>query len=407
MPTFRYRAYGTRGELAEGDVDAVSETAATDLLWTQGLTAFEMRPEGETGKPWWQRDLLSIRSGSRKGELAAFTREFATLNGAEVPLDDTLRILSEQATSAGMRALATSLLADVLDGASLSDAMHRRPRIFPPDYVNVVRAGEIGGTVDVVFGELANLLERRAEVRAQIQSALIYPAILIGLSLLSVGIIIGGTVPSIAPIFSDNGRPMPASMSIIISIEGHWREALIALAILASAISAMATLIARRPASRLAYQRRLLRLPAYGAFTLKRETARFARTLGTLLRAGVPLLQAATSARTVITNGHIAAGMDRAIDAIREGTTLYRALSAETVLPPFALRIISIGEESGKLDRMLIRLAEMLEQQTQHSIERFMSALTPALTVGIAILIGGMIMMVISAILSINDIPSG
>jgi general secretion pathway protein F len=406
MPTFRYRAYGARGELAEGDVDAVSETAATELLWTQGLTAFEMRQEGEAGKPWWRRDLLPARSGSRKGELAAFTREFATLNGAEVPLDDALRILSEQATSAGMRALAASLLADVLDGATLSDAMHKRPRVFPLDYVSVVRAGEIGGTVDVVFGELANLLERRAEVRAQIQSALIYPVILIGLSLFSIGIIIGGLVPSIAPIFADNGRPMPAAMNMIISIEGHWREALIALAVLAAAIAAAATLIARRPASRLAYERRLLRLPVYGAFALKRETARFARTLGTLLRAGVPLLQAATSARTVITNGHVGAGMDRAIDAIREGTTLYRALRTETVLPPIALRIISIGEEAGKLDRMLIRLAEMFEQQTRHSIERFMSALTPALTVGIAIMIGGMILTVMGAILSINDIPS-
>ena len=405
MATFRYRAYGMGGELADGDIDAISEDAATDLLWRRGLTAFEIRAEGEAGKPWWQRDLLSIRTGARKGELAAFTREFATLNGAEVPLDDALRILSEQATSTGMRALAASLLADVLDGASLSDAMHSRPRIFPPDYVSVVRAGEIGGTVDVVFGELADLLERRAEVHAQIQSALVYPVILIGLSLLSVGIIIGGTVPSIAPIFADNGRQMPASMSAIISIEGHWREVLIALAVLASAIAATATLIARRPASRLAYQRRLLHLPVYGAFTLKRETARFARTLGTLLRAGVPLLQAATSARAVIGNGHIRAGMDRTIEAIREGTSLYRALSAETVLPSFALRIISIGEESGKLDRMLIRLAEMLERQTQHSIERFMSALTPALTVGIAILIGGMIMTVISAILSINEIP--
>jgi general secretion pathway protein F len=405
MPTFRYRAYGIRGELAEGDVDAVSENAATDLLWTQGLTAFEIRPGGEAGKPWWQRDLFQMRIGSSKGELTAFTREFATLNGAEVPLDDALRILSEQATSAGMRALAVSLLADVLDGATLSDAMHRRPRIFPPDYVSVVRAGEIGGTVDVVFGELANLLERRAAVRAQIQSALIYPVILIGLSLLSVGIIIGGTVPSIAPIFADNGRPMPASISLIISIEGHWQEALIALAVLVAASAGAATLIARQPASRLAYQRRLLRLPVFGAFALKRETARFARTLGTLLRAGVPLLQAATSARSVIINGHIGAGMDRAIDAIREGSTLYRALRTETVLPPFALRIISIGEEAGKLDRMLIRLAEMLEQQTRQSVERFMSVLTPALTVGIAILIGSMIMTVISAILSINEIP--
>src|SRR5712691_9042688 len=184
MPTFRYRAYGMRGELAQGMVEAASERAAGDALWTRGLTAFDLGPaDGHTAK-WWQRELFST-TGSGRVDLASFTREFATLSAAEIPLDDALRILSEQATSAATRTLAAGLLADVLNGAALSDAMQKRPEVFPADYLSVMRAGETGGAIAEVLGELADLLERRMEVRARVQSALVYPAILIALSMVS------------------------------------------------------------------------------------------------------------------------------------------------------------------------------------------------------------------------------
>lgn len=404
MPTFRYRAYGSNGQLAEGTLDAISENVATDVLWTRGLTAFELHLARSAASPWWRRELFSSGDSFRPEDLTAFTREFATLNAAEVPLDDALRILSEQAISRKMQALSETLLADILDGATLSDAMQRRSDVFPIEYISVVRAGEIGGTVGEVFGELADLLERRAEVRAKIQSALTYPAILIGLSIISVAIVAGGLIPSIAPIFVENGRPMPTVLSAIITAEAYWREILLAFAIIAVLLAATVAVISRLPSSRLTSERFLLRLPIYGPFALRNETARFSRTLGTLLRAGVPMLQAVIAARAVIANGYVNAGMERAIDAVREGSTLHRALRTETAFPAIALRVISIGEEAGKLDRMLIRLAEMFEQQTQHTIDRFMSVLTPALTVTIAVVIGGLIMTVISAILSINDI---
>jgi general secretion pathway protein F len=162
-------------------------------------------------------------------------------------------------------------------------------------------------------------------------------------------------------------------------------------------------MVLRRPDLRLRLDRRLLKLPGLGAFLLQQETARFARTLGTLVRAGVPLLQASTSARAVLGNRHIAAAMNGAIDKVREGASLHQALGAASVLPSIALRMISIGEEAGKLATMLLRVARMFETQTQRSVDRFMTILTPVLTVVIAVLVGGVIMAVMNAILSINS----
>jgi general secretion pathway protein F len=405
MPTFRYRAYGVRGDLAEGSIEAASQEAASDTLWAQGLTPFEFRTADRSGMPWWRRELFAGQ-GSRRADLASFTREFATLSAAEIPLDDALRIVCEQGTSKRMQAIAATLLADVMNGMALSDAMEKYREIFPADYLSVVRAGEIGGRTGQVLEELADLLERRMEVRAKIQSSLIYPTVLIVLALASLGIIVGGLVPSIAPIFTGSGKPMPGGIQFLVALHSMWLEILTVI-ILATLLAVAAGIVAlRRPATRLAFDRLQLKTPIVGTFLLRQETARFARTLGTLLKAGVPLFQAATSARTVIGNRHIAAGVDDAIESIREGAALHRALQSAAPLPSSAVRMISIGEEAGKLDRMLMKLAVTFEQQTQRGIDRFVTILTPLLTVVIAILVGSLVIAVMNAILSINDLAA-
>jgi general secretion pathway protein F len=189
-------------------------------------------------------------------------------------------------------------------------------------------------------------------------------------------------------------------------LQESWFEIVVGAAFAALAILGTISVATRKPGVRQALDRFKLRVPVFGAFLLQQETARFARTLGTMLKAGVPLIQAAKSACSVIGNRHIAAGMDRAIEAIHQGTALHRALRKETVLPAIALQMISVGEEAGKLDRMLTRVAIMLERQIQSSIDRFMSALTPALTVGIALMVGALILPVMTAVLSLNDLAA-
>jgi general secretion pathway protein F len=284
MVTFRYRAYGVRGELAEGSIDAASQDAANDLLWTQGLTSFEMHLIDRSPEPWWKRDLF-VGGGPNQAELASFTREFATLNAAEVPLDDALRIVAEQQTTPGMRKVVAEVLAEVLNGRTLSDAMQKHPKVFSADYLSVVRAGEIGSTLGQVFEELADLLDRRMELRARTQSLLIYPAVLIVLTLVSLAIIVGGLIPSIAPIFAESGKPMPASMGMLVTLQAHWMEISVLILLVGGGLGIAAVVALRRPEIRLAFDRFKLKIPSLGPLMLQQETARFARTLGTLLKA--------------------------------------------------------------------------------------------------------------------------
>ena len=405
MPTFRYRAYGLDGGFAEGTLDAASLDAANDVLWSKGLSPIQMRAADESGTKWWNRDIV-IGRGSSRADLVAFTREFAMLNAADIPLDDALRILQAQASSSRLRLLVEGLLSEVLNGMPLSDAMLKQPKVFPADYIAVVRAGEIGGTLGDVLVELAELLERRAEIRARVQSALIYPCMLVALSLGALAIIIGGLIPSIAPIFSQSGKPMPASIEFMLALKERWFEITTGAVLVAVAIVGAVSVAIRKPETRERLDRLKLRVPVIGSFLLQQEAARFSRTLGTMLKAGVPLIQATKSACSVIDNRYIASGMDRAIEAVHQGMALHRALRNEAVLPAIALQMISVGEEAGKLDRMLTRVAIMLERQIQSSIDRFMSALTPALTVGIALMVGALIMPVMNAVLSINDLAA-
>jgi general secretion pathway protein F len=402
MTTFRYQAYALNGEFAEGSIEAGSVDLASEMLWAQGVTPFKINAIGQSSTKWWKREVFSSSKIKRK-DLVSFTRQFVTLSAAEIPLDDTLRILSDQATSPAVRSLVQALLSDIQNGATLSEAMQRQPGVFATDYISIVRAGELGGKVSEVFSELADLLERRMEVHGRIQSALVYPCILVVLSLVALSVIVGALVPSIAPMLAESGKPVPVAIQFLLMVQTRRMEILAGGAIVAIGATLATSIMLRRPGSREALDRFVLKLPVVGPFLVHQETARFARTLGTMLQAGVPLLQAANAAKAVVSNRHLAGTMETAIESIGQGVALNRALRNETDLPDIALRMISVGEESGKLDRMLTRVAIMFEQQTQRGIERFMSMLTPMLTAAIAMLVGALILPIMNSVLSIND----
>jgi len=405
MPTFRYRAYGLDGAVAEGTVDAATSDAASELLWGRGLSPYQLRPATGGGTKWWNRD-ITIGGGSRRTDLLAFTRDFSMLNAAGIPMDNALHILKAQASTPRLRMLIESLLADVLNGVSLSDAMQKQPEVFPQDYIAIVRAGETGGRLAGVLVELAELLSQRAEIRQRVQSALIYPSLLVVLSVATLSVILGSLIPSIAPIFSQGGKPLPASLGFMLAIRDHWLEIVILIGIVASALAGVFTAAYRKPEGRKRLDHWKLRVPLIGSFLLSQETARFTRTLGSMLKAGVPLSQAAKSSAALVRNRYIAESLDRAIEAIHQGSSLNGALREDAVLPSIALQMIAVGEEAGKLEQMLTNVALMLESEVQSWIDRFMSALTPALTVGIALLVGGLILPVMNAVLSITDMAA-
>jgi len=406
MAAFTYRAYSSLGDVEEGQIQAKTREDAEEELWRRGLTPLETRETSGRAEAGGGRVALFGGKRLKPQQLASFTREFATLEQADVPLDQSLRLLSTQNATPALRDLAKEILRHIVDGASLSESLTRQQGVFAADYINVVRAGESMGNVGQSLGDLAEMLERRLEVRARIQSSLVYPVLLIVLAIFSTGVVLGTLVPNIAPIFSDNGKPMPAGLQFIIDAESNWPIIIGALIALGLGVFLFFRYAAERPALRTQIDHFYLRLPAVGPWLSQHETARFTRTLGSMTRAGVPLLQGLESARAVVVNRHISGEIDTAIETVRSGGSLSAALAKADGVPLVATQMIAIGEEVGKLDDMLLRVATMFERQTQRSVERVVGLMTPILTIFIAAVVGGLIMTVMDAVLGINDLAS-
>ncbi len=402
--TYRYTGYTRAGAITEGRLQAISLEEAIEMLWERGLTPLETREDGaRASERWWRLELLSPRKPSRR-DVASFTREFATLAQSDIPLDDALRIVSEQSGTTRMQPVIASLLEAVLDGAHLSDAMARHPEAFQDDYVNMARVGEASGNMARVFGELADLLERRLDLAGRLTSALVYPSVLIVMALASIIVVMGVLVPNLAPMFADSGKSMPTMIALIVRMRESWPLIVTVALVMGMGAFGMGATMLRSNHMRRAADRILLGLPLAGTLSGEQNFARFSRTLGSLLRTGVPMLPALASARSAVRNRHIGSGLEASLETVRDGQSLGRALLGRPGIPRVALRMIMVGEETGKLDEMLLRTAFVLEQQSQRRIERLMTLLTPALTIAIAGLVGGLMLTVMNAILSVNEL---
>jgi general secretion pathway protein F len=418
VATFQYKAYTSKGAVATGTIVAEGIDAAIDALYGSGLTPFEtygvadaLPHRSEVSRPplrqsdpsVWQREIFESNRFSLK-QLTAFTVELATLTDSGLPLDAAFRIIAGPGAAAKTARLASELLKDVLAGAQLSEAMARRPEIFPPDYRAILAAGEAGGITGRVLRQIADLLGQRLEMRARITSALVYPLILVLMSLVSVAVIVFFLLPTIAPIFIDAGLPLPGILNTFAAIQDHWLSAILALSVAAVTCALLCRKARQNEDLMLAVDRLKCFLPVFGKLTRAREAGGFARALGTLLGASVPLMSAMQTARALVINRHLNALYQHAIGRVPEGTPLHRAFDGAGLLPAASLRLIAVGEESGQLGTMLIQVATVLEADLQRQVERMVGLLTPVLTLAVGGSIGALIMHVMSAVLSINNL---
>ena len=418
MATFNYKAYTAQGVVTAGTIVADGLDAAIDALYGSGLTPFETwttagdrvgrsgqspTSRGKIDVPVWKRELFESNRFSLK-ELTALTVELASLTNSGLPLDAAFRIIAGPGASAKTIRLANGLLKDVLAGSQLSEAMARRPEIFPPDYRAILSAGEAGGVTGQVLRQIAELLGRRLEIRGKVMSALVYPAMLVLMSLVSVLVIVFVLVPSISPIFTDAGLPLPGILNTLAELQENWLSAAVVL-LAGGATGAVLWNRAKRNAEiMLGLDRLKFSLPVVGKLIQIREAAGFSRALGTLLSARVPLMSAMHTARALVTNRHLNALYRQAIERVPEGTPLHQALGGIGLLPPTSQRLVAVGEESGQLGPMLLQVATVLEGDLQQQIERMVGLVTPILTLAIGGSIGGLIMQVMTAVLSINDL---
>jgi general secretion pathway protein F len=402
---YGYRAYDESGRLVEGEVVADNREMALELHYRRGEVPTEVVDSRVSAKkPWWDRDIMVFRRVPLSG-LALFTRELAVLVKADLPLDETLRIVALQPSlSSAMRRITEGVLARVLEGQSLSQALAAEGEAFPEFYWRLVRGGEASGSLGEVLDDLAGFLERTAEMRAKMLSALLYPAILLVVAGLAVTMIMAVLLPAIVPILRDAGAELPFIVRVLDGIrEAVAGNALLSVGLVAGCAALifilMATGTLRRLLSRLA-----LRLPLIRGIVMRREVARFSRTLGTLIRSGVPVLEATRIAGGVLSNLSYRSAIETVTEQVRQGAPLTRPLSASGYFPEVALRLIAVGEKTGQLEAMLIRVADIFETALQRQLDRITALLTPFLTLAIGLIVGGLIVSVMSALLSINEL---
>jgi general secretion pathway protein F len=396
VPTFSYRSTTREGTILEGLIEATDEKSALIKLKNSGVIPLKVNKKKSA-----YRDKISFKSA--KNELQTFTTELFSLLNAGLPLDRSLNILAELAADKKMQDVIYSVLNSIRGGSTFSDALEKHPRVFSVLYVNMIRAGESSGALEVVLDKLNEFLESAQELKDHIFSALIYPTILVITGIISIIVLVTYVIPKFSAIFGDMGDNLPFATKMLLEFSNVMQSVwwIIILLIFFSVIAFRNYIKTEKGR----YTWDAFKLKMMGDVILKLETARFCRTLGALLRSGVPLLQAVKNSKDIIGNHVISSSLEKISRGIKEGQGIARPLSEANIFPELALSMIKVGEETGQLDTMLLKVANTYEKSLKVSIKRFVSILEPALILGMGLLTGFIVISMLMAIFSITDIP--
>lgn len=405
MPFYQYKAVSPDGRVSEGTLEAVDRTVALARLEEQGqlpIKVYSREEEGLLGRELklpWQRKRVP------RNDLLLFTQELGTLLRSGLPLDRSLTILSDLTENKYLQEIVNELLREIKGGKSLSEGLAAYPQVFPKLYLNMVRAGEVSGSLDTILERVAEYLENVEELRGYFISSLIYPAILALVGSGSIIIMITFVIPKFADIFENAGAPVPLPMQIMLALSavltGYWW--LILLLILGGVGLWRRSL--QSDEGRLSWDRRILKLPLLGGLFQRMEVSRFARTLGTLLKSAVPMLQAISIVREVVNNRAISTAMDDVIAGVKKGDGLAQPIKQSAVFPSFAVHLLEVGEETGRLDDMLLQIANTYDRELRTSIKRLIALFEPAMILFMGLVIGLMVVSMLYSIFSINAVP--
>jgi general secretion pathway protein F len=400
MPKFFFKAVKFDGEAVEGELEAVDEAAVIRQLQGQGLIPIQTR----TTKSLVDQLGRSRRKRMSQKEIGIITRELATLLEAGLTLDRSLQILIDLTEEEHLVRVLADLQERVRGGANFSSALDAQDGQFPRLYVNMVRAGEASGALDQVLDRLADYLERVAELRQTIISALVYPSILLFVAGLSVIMMLVFVVPQFTVLFEDMGAALPLSTRIVVAagdlFRDYWWAMLCAIALIAVVLERWL----QNPEVRARMDRLVLRLPLFGDLIWKMETARLCHTLSTLLKNGLPLLTALTLSKEVVANRKLFGLLNEAGEELKHGRGLAGPLVRLQVLPDLALQMIRVGEESGSLDAMLAKVASIYDRETRNAVQSMLTLLEPVLIIGLGVVVAGIIISILMAILGVNDL---
>jgi general secretion pathway protein F len=396
LAIYSYTASTLDGTVIEGVVEASDEKIAIEQIQNTGVIPLRITTP-KTGL----KKTFAFKSA--RGDLLTFTTELSALTGAGLPLDRSLNILSTISEGKEMKEVIMSVLKLIRGGSAFSDALAKYPRVFPKLYVSMVRAGETGGVLDIVLEKLNEFLETAKELRNNIVSAMIYPSILAIVGMISLVFLLTFVIPQFSVIFKDIGGALPFSTQIILSfssgLRAYW------LIVLSVIVILFFSLRAYWKTEKGTYKWDEIKLKLLGDLVRKLETARFCRTLGTLIKSGVPFLQALNNSKDVIGNRIIADSIDAVTRNVREGKGVAGPLIEANVFPVLALSMIKVGEETGQLDTMLLKVASTYEKSLKEVVKRFTSLFGSIVILIMALFIGLVIASMFIAMYGILDLP--
>jgi type IV pilus assembly protein PilC len=424
MPRYTYIALDARGQESTGLVDANSTNEAIGQLRQAGYYPTDVAEEGKASprqaKPAKRkakvvgvpasataRSRRQIQIFERKTVkprvLMIFTRQLATLIDAGLPLLRALTVLAKQERDKILQKTIANLSDAVQGGSTFSEGLSQHPRIFNDLYVNMVRAGEVGGVLELVLTRLAEFQEKAQKIKNKVVAAMVYPIIVMFLAIAIMGFLLVFIVPKFEQIFKDmlGDKPLPTITLFVIAVSNavkdHWAIIIGVIFLLVAGMK----LVSRTAGGRTAIDQFKLRLPLFGDLLRKTAISRFSRTLGTLVTSGVPILQALNITRETAGNTIIANAITKVHDSVKEGESIVQPLEASGAFPPMVVSMIDVGEETGKLPEMLLKIAEVYDDEVDNSVAGLTSMLEPIMIVFLALVVGTIVIALFMPLISI------
>lgn len=407
MPVFEYTALDAKGKNTSGIIDADGIQAARQKLRSSGKFPVTIREAQEAQAKKNSRRSFSFGdwfSRVKPSHVAMTTRQLATLIGAGFPLVSALDALLPQTPSYALRRTLARVKDLVVEGNSFAHALSQFPGIFPPIYINMVRAGESSGTLEIVLERLAEITEKQQALSNRIQASLAYPVFMLFFGVVVLFILLTYIVPTITSIFTDMKQVLPTPTRVLIALSSFFRDYWWMILVLAAAGALAVRQFHRTPKGLRWFDSTLLKLPGFGTLARKLAVARFSRTLGSLLENGVTLLVALDIVRNIVGNVLIADTVSQASGEVSKGKSLWLALSEGRVFPTLSIQMIQVGEQSGELEKMLYKIADVFENEVETTILRLTSYLEPVMILVMGCAVGFIVLSICLPIFEMNQL---
>ena len=380
MPIYKYKTT-VKGKVEKGEIEADNEKGALSKLKQRNIRVTGVKKKFES-------DFLSNKKPITERDIVIFTRQFSTMVDAGLPLVQCLEILGKQSDNPSFGNIITKIKTDIESGSNLSDAMRKHPKVFNSLYANLVEAGEAGGILDTILSRLANYIEKALALKKKVKTAMVYPAAIVTVAVTVVAFLMVFVIPTFATMFSSGGAELPGPTALVMDISNLFRDQWYLIIGGPILFFILFKKVYATERGNIEIDRLALKLPVFGMLIRKVSTAKFSRTLGTLVSSGVPLIEGMDICARTAGNKIVEIAILNSIEAIKEGETIAAPLARENVFPAMVIQMIDVGESAGALDQMLSKIADFYDEEVDTAVDALTALLEPILMVFLGIVVG-------------------